>query len=190
MKHSAEAREKYIQAIVAEPYTNRSWIGLKQWADRSKVTLNWLRLQDKSAVTQKDEKNINIILDSGLGGSALNTTAWATYAMGRASWRGDKFQKEFPNEPKYRRTMREEADSLHLMVTVLVEQKDFEQKKKNLDPSLLQVIAIDKAGFLEPFALLNRADAEIAQDYVPYRNAHRETIFRYFDEFVVPKAPQ
>jgi hypothetical protein len=76
------------------------------------------------------------------------------------------------------------------MVTVLTEQKDFEKKKNDLDPSLLQVIAIDRAGFIEPFALLNRGDNEIGEDYVAYRAAHRDTIYRYFDEFVVPKAPQ
>ena len=79
---------------------------------------------------------------------------------------------------------------MHFMVTVLGELKDFEQKKKDLDPSLLQVVTIDKAGFIEPFALLNRADNEIAQDYEAYRAANRDKIFKYFDEFVVPKAPQ
>jgi hypothetical protein len=56
--------------------------------------------------------------------------------------------------------------------------------------SLLSVVTIDQAGFIEPFALLNRADNEITQDYVTYRTANRDQIFRYFDEFVVPKAPQ
>ena len=116
-------------------------------------------------------------------------TAWLAYGLGCASWHTEKFKKEFPNEPKYRRTMREEADSLHLMVTVLMEQKDFDKKKNDLDPSLLSLLQIDRAGFIEPFALLNRADKEIAADYAPYRAAHRDTIFRYFDEFVVPKAP-
>ena len=41
-----------------------------------------------------------------------------------------------------------------------------------------------------PFALLNRGDDEIAQDYAAYRAANRDKIYRYFDEFVVPKAPQ
>jgi hypothetical protein len=49
---------------------------------------------------------------------------------------------------------------------------------------------IDQAGFIEPFALLNHPDEDLAQDYVSYRSAHRDTIYRYFDEYVVPKAPQ
>jgi hypothetical protein len=117
-------------------------------------------------------------------------SAWMMYGMERALWHGDKFKKEFPNESAYRRTLREEADCLHLMVTVMTEQKDFEKKKKDMDPALVQLVKIDQSGFLEPFALLNRADKEIAQDYAPYRDVHRDTIYRYFDEFVVPKAPQ
>lgn len=190
MGKSAEAREKYIQAIVADPYNNRCWIGLNQWAQRTKVNLNWVHLQDKSAVNQKDDTHINITIDpSSMGKNDPSGSAWMMYGMERALWHGDKFKKEFPNESTYRRTLREEVDCLHLMVTVMTSQKDFEKKQKNLDPALVQLVKIDQAGFLEPFALLNRADKEIAQDYAPYRDAHRETIYRYFDEFVVPKAP-
>lgn len=185
----SEAREKYIQAIIAEPYNQRSWVGLGRWNQRTKLTLNWVRLQDKSAVTQKDDKNVNITLDLDASKDDPSATAWTTYAIARAAWHGDQFKKEFPREPQYRRTMREEADSLHLMVTVLVGEKDFEKKKNKFDPSLLQLVQIDRLGFIEPFALLNRADKDIAQDYVPYRAAHRDVLYRYFDEFVVPRAP-
>jgi tetratricopeptide (TPR) repeat protein len=185
------AREKFIQAVVADPYGKNSWMGLNQWADRNKAKLNWVHLQDKSAVSEKDQKNISITLDPGSGKKDDPTlAAWMAYGMERALWHGDKFKKEFPNEPSYRHTMREEADSLHLLVTVLSEQKNFEKRKKDVDPSLLQVLAIDRAGLIEPFALLNRADNETAQDYVAYRAANREKIYRYFDEFVVPKVPQ
>ena len=188
---SAEAREKYILAIVAEPYNRRSLVGLNQWAGRVKVALNWVRLQDKSKVTQEGmQTTITVDTSQPTKDGDLNLAAWLAYSMNRALWRREKFAKEFPQEPKYRRTMREEVESLHLMVTVLTEQKDFEKTKKDLDPALVQLIAIDHAGFLEPFALLNRNDNEIAQDYSAYRAAHRDTIYRYFDEFVVPKAPQ
>jgi len=186
-----EAREKYIQAVVADPYNNRCWIGLTQWADRTKVKLNWIRLQDKSAVTVKDDQNINITVDSGSMKKHDPTgSAWMMYGMNRALWHGEKFKKEFPDEPKYRRTMREETESLHMMVDVLIGQKDFEKRKKDLDPALVDLVSIDKAGFLEPFALLNRADNEIAQDYAAYRETHRDTIYRYMNEYVVPKGPQ
>jgi tetratricopeptide (TPR) repeat protein len=187
MGKNADAREKYIQAIVAEPYNSRSLMGLNQWSQRTKVPLNWVRLQDKNTVTQKDEKNINIALDSTSDKDDPNTLAWAAYGMTRATWR-TVFSKEFPNEPRYRRTLKEESGCLTVMINVL--RKQDPSKLQGLDPSLQSLMKIEEAGFLEPFALLNRADKEIAQDYIPYRDAHRDTIYRYFDEFVVPKAPQ
>jgi hypothetical protein len=163
-------------------------VGLNQWAERTKVTLHWVRL-DKSGFDVKDDQHINITLDSGsLKKHDPTGSAWLMDAMNRALWHGDKFKKEFPNEPRYRRTMREEADCLRRMADVLIRRKDFEKHKKDLDPALLDLLQIDKAGFLEPCAL-NRADNEIAQDYGPYRDAHLDVVYCYLDEFVVPKAP-
>jgi tetratricopeptide (TPR) repeat protein len=186
-----EARSKFIDGIVADPYSNRSWMGLQNWLKRNKVELNHVRLKDGAAVAQTDQKNITITIDNSAftKKNDPNGLAWMTYGGSRASWRGDQFKKEFPNEPKYRRTLKEESDSLGLMITVLKEQKDYEKQLRNLDPSLQSLIKIQEAGFLDPFVLLNRADAEIAQDYQPYRAANREKIRRYLDEFVVPKTP-
>jgi hypothetical protein len=74
------------------------------------------------------------------------------------------------------------------MVTLLTGTKILMPRSKDVDPSLLQVVTIGQAGFIEPFALLSRADNEIAQDYVSHRAGDRDQIFRHFDEFVVPKA--
>ena len=63
------------------------------------------------------------------------------------------------------------------------------KKAKNIDPSLLALIQLDHAGFLEPFVLFNRADNGIAKDYAAYRTAHRDVLRKYLDEFVVPKTP-
>lgn len=92
MGKSAEARQKYIEAIIAEPYSRMSRAGLTQWAQRSKMPLNWVILHDKGSVVQKDEKNISITLDSSLGKDDPNGSAWLTYSLGRATWRGDKFK--------------------------------------------------------------------------------------------------
>ncbi len=182
-----DARGEFINAIVAEPYNRLSWTGLTNWLQRNKLELNNIRLKDGAAVTVKDEKNINITLDTSLGKDDPNALAWMTYGLGRASWHGDKFKKEFPNESQYRRTLREEADSLNLMITVLKEQKDYPNNLKRLDPSLRALIKIQEAGFIEPFVLLNRADPEIAKDYESYRALHRENIRGYLDTFVVPQ---
>lgn len=186
-----DARSKFIEAIIADPYTRRTWTGMTNWLERNKLELNNVKLKDGAAVTQKDEKNITITIDD----SSLkkkddpNGVAWMTYGIGRAGWRGDKFKKEFPSETEYRHTLKEESDSLALMITVLKEQKDYQKKLKKLDPSLLALIKIEEAGFLEPYILFNRADDGIAKDYEPYRAANRDSLRRYLDEYLVPKTP-
>jgi tetratricopeptide (TPR) repeat protein len=184
MGKNADARQKYIQAVVAEPYNNRSWVGLNQWAQRTKVTLNWVRLQDKSKVTT-EEKKTTITIDQSLQKDDPALGAWMVYAASRSRWQREKFQQQFPNEKTYRHTLPEEVEALQAMVAVL----NRPENGPKLDPLLGGLVKIDQAGFIEPFALLNRADKDIAQDYGAYRDAHRETIYRYFDEFVVPKAP-
>jgi tetratricopeptide (TPR) repeat protein len=181
---SAEAREKYIQAIVANPYDNRCWVGLNQWAQRVKVKLNWIRLQDKSKASTGD-KGSTITIDSSIQKDDPSLSAWLVYSGDRLEWQREKFKKEFPNEPQYRHTLREETEALNVMVSVLSRPENVPK----LDPSLAALVKIDQLGFIEPFALLNRADKELAQDYAPYREAHRDVLYRYFDEFVVPKAP-
>jgi tetratricopeptide (TPR) repeat protein len=185
---SSDAREKYINAIIAEPYSPRSWVGLGNWLQRNKLQMNNLRLKDRASVTVQDATHVNVNLDPSLGKDDPNNVGWAAYGMMRATWRA-AFSKRFPNESKYRRTMTEETESLTVMINVLKEQKDYQAKLKDLDPSLQSLIKLQEAGLLDPFVLINRADKEIALDYAPYRAAHRDVLYRYFDEFVVPKAP-
>ncbi len=183
-----EARAKFIDGIVAEPYNSRSYTGLTNWLKRNNLVLNSMRLNDHAAVAVKDEKNTTITIDaSTLGKNDPAESAWMMYAMARAGWHGEKFKKEFPNEPKYRRTMKEEVDSLDTMIAMIKGQKNYAKQFKKLEPSMQTLIKVQEAGLLEPFALLTRADDDIAQDYEPYRAAHRDNVRRYLDEFVVPR---
>ena len=184
-----KARGKFIDAVVAEPYSNKAWVGLRQWVDRNKVKLNVLVPKDKSA-TQTDGKNATVTLDPNmLNGDSSGTAAWIVYSGTRLTWQREKFKKEFPNEATYRRSLKEEAEALDTMVTVIAEDAKSAKKAKNMDPSLLALIQLDHAGLLEPFVLFIRADAGISKDYAAYRDAHRDTLRRYLDEYVVPKTP-
>ena len=184
-----EARGKFIEAVVAEPYSNKAWVGIRQWVGRNKVRLNVLVLKDKSA-TQTDGKNATITLDPNiLSGDSTGTAAWMIYSATRLTWQREKFKKEFPNETAYRRSLKEEAEALDTMVTVIAEDAKSPEKAKTMDPSLLALIQLDHARLLEPFVLFNRADAGISKDYAAYRTAHRDVLRRYLDEYVVPKTP-
>ena len=75
------------------------------------------------------------------------------------------------------------------MVNVIHEFKEKIKVEDTLSPDLTELVQIKKHGWLEPFVLLNRADAEIAQDYAAYRAANREKLRSYLNEYVVPKTP-
>ena len=180
-----QARSKYIDAIIADPYNPTSWNGLKNWLTRTKETANWLKLQDGVAVTMKDGKT-NVTLNSNLPGSL--TAAWLIYGMNHSLWMTEKFKKEFPKESEYRHTLKEENEGLEMFIEALSNAKDKKQDKDSA--ALLNTLKrIQDGGFLEVFALLNRADAGLAQDYAAYREANREKIRRYFNELVLPKTP-
>jgi len=186
-----EARTKFIEAVVAEPYVDRPWTGLDQWADVNNVKLTPLGLRTHGSVTTSGS-NTTINIDSSVSGEVPDGAAWTTYGLVRAAWQAAKFKKAFPAESEYRHTLQEEADALHAMVGVINEQEQKAEasggkKVKPVDPALARLMAIDKAGLLEPCILLERVDEGIAKDYEAYRAANRDKIRRYLDEFLVPK---
>jgi hypothetical protein len=59
--------------------------------------------------------------------------------------------------------------------------------KQNASLELLS--KFKKEELLEPFVLLTHADAGIVQDYASYRDAHRDKLNAFLDEYLVPAAP-
>ena len=183
-----EARSKYIEAIVADPYNQTSWGGLNNWLRRAGVKLNWMKLRDRVSVQVKDGKT-TVTLDSSLSkDDQLLMTGWLSYGMSRALWMREKFAKEYPNETSYRHSLKEETESLHLLITVSTEVAA--KEKVDLTGSDFGTLArIEKAGLLEPFVLLNRVDTGVAQDYASYRAMNRDKIRQYLDQIVIPQSP-
>ena len=179
------ARDKYMNAFIAEPYKPLSSAGLIQWARQAKVTLNWIRIQDKAKVVATDN-GPRLTLDTSLHAEDPMFKPWIAYAEARLQWQKEKFKQQFPDEKKYRHSLAEEVEALHLMAVALSQS----EVASTLEAPFAALLKIDQAGLLEPFALLNRADTEIVLDYAPYRAAHRDTLYRYLDDFVVPKSPQ
>lgn len=180
-----EARDKYIKAVLAEPYTRSSWTALRQWANNVKQPFNGILLQNKSSAKTGGNPS-GPLDDHTLDQSSPETAGWNAYDATRADWKESKFKKEFPNETAYRRSMKEEADALNSLVKVLEPEATSEKKARKLDPTLLQLIEIDQKGLLDPFVLLNRADPQIAKDYPAYHVEHADKLYQYMDEFVLP----
>jgi predicted Zn-dependent protease len=179
------AKNKFIDAIVAEPYNKYAWQGLQQWAVRQKAVLNSPKIDRPAApaVDPKNPKNITININpDALDKNNEGSFAWVAYASKRALFRGDEFKKQFPNEQEYRHTLKEEDEALSLVVT-LVRQNKIPPEK--LDESLRNLLEVYDAGMLDCWILINGADQGIVQDYAAYRDAHRQLLHDYLVRFVV-----
>jgi tetratricopeptide (TPR) repeat protein len=182
-----EAREKYINAVIAEPYNRTPWSALRQWTDRIQQPFHAIILQNKSSLPAAGASPSASLDEHALKAGDPEVAGWAAYNRTRAAWQQEKFKKAFPNEPNYRRSLKEETEALDAMVSVLAPDAASLKKAEKLDPALLALIQIDHEGLLEAFVLLNRADREIKTDYPAYRDAHHDKLYRYVDEFVLPK---
>lgn len=181
------ALQKFIDAVVAQPYDRKAFAGLSQWAQRTGATLRAPSVKiPKAPETQKTEDGkttTNITIDASLMNDPKSgSSAWLMYPMNRSLWRSEKFAKEFPNEKEYRHSLAEERESLDLVLSSVKTQNVPDDK---LDPSLHDLVLIGRDGMLEPLILLNLADRGIAQDYDAYRALHRDRIHAYIEKYLV-----
>ncbi len=180
------ARDKFIDAIVAEPYNRLAWQGITQWAQIEKAVLMAPKIErpEGPVVDPKNPKNITININPATTDEKTHPGAasWMMYSLVRANYRGDKFKKEFPDEKEYRHTLREEDAALSGVVTVMKERK---VNLDNLDESLRNLVELNDAGMLDCWILINGADQGIAQDYDAYRQQHRQLLHDYLSRFVV-----
>jgi hypothetical protein len=179
-----EARDKFIDAIIAEPYTRTAWVGLIQWGQHHNVQLAHPRVDTASDVSSENGKT-NITLDMNMPGKNDGSESWLVYGITRAAWMNEKFAKEFPNEKKYRHSLREEIDTLSTVVSLAeAKLKEGKLKEKSLDVSITNLLKLKNAGLLEAFVLLAKPDAGIAQDYEAYRKNHRDRLRQYLTDYV------
>ena len=185
-----EARAKYIDAIVAEPYKKASWAGLHKWATATHAKLAHPKIATGGSVSG-DGKNINITIDpSRLGDKNKEGVNWLVYSILRAGWRGERFNKEFPNEKTYRHSLREEVEALEAALPKLPENpKKAKKFRQKLDEEAVMLLKMKEAGLLDAFVLISRADDGIAQDYDAYRAEHRDKLVQYISEWIISAQP-
>lgn len=170
------AREKFIEAIVAEPYDRRPWMGLRQWAEARKKNLSHPAFN----IPKVDDKgNTNIVLDINSLGKGDGGFGWIGYTALRMRWRDTLFKERFPQEKVYRHSLFEEVDALRAAVKASL--------SKQLSGEMKRLDEIDKQGLLEAFVLLALPDEGIAQDYAAYRAKNRDKLRQYIDVYVISK---
>jgi hypothetical protein len=178
-----DSRQKFADAIVAEPYNRRAWVGLTQWSQHYAVPLGHPRIVPPTVSSTKDNKMTITVEPKSVEDKADGSGAWIIYSMSRAVWPMEKFAREFPNEKDYRHSLREEAGALR-SVAELVKQRVKEGKVKQLDPMLERLVKLHDEGLIEAFVLFARADQGIAEDYPAYRKGNRDKLQRYLLEYV------
>src|SRR5262249_21670181 len=129
-----------------------------------------------SSVQQKDDKNITVLVNPSE--KKDGTEAWTIYSMTRAGWMtAKKFTEEFPNESKYRHSLREESSALRLTAeSVLSQLKEGKLKEEAMDVSIANLLKLHRAGLIEAYVLLAMADEGIARDYAEYRRNNRDKL--------------
>jgi tetratricopeptide (TPR) repeat protein len=182
------AKNKFIDAIVAEPYNKYARQGLQQWAVQQKAVILPPKIDRPAAPTvdPNNPKNIKITIDPDLTDDKKHPggSSWIVYPICRAGYLGDKFLKAFPSEKEYRHSLKEEDECLGTVLAVLRETKKNIPPDK-LDESLRNLLEVYDAGMLDCWILINGADDGIAQDYPAYRDTHRQLLHDYLARFVV-----
>lgn len=178
-----EARDRYIEAFISEPYNRFARGGLIQWGQATQTSLAHPEITIPTNVTFDEKGDAKINLDAGalLGGKDDGSFAWISYGATRSIWRKEKFAKTFPNEKTYRHSLAEEADALRSVLSVATADK----KDKKLSPSLTRLKKLDEEGLLESYILLAQPDEGIARDHPAYLRQNRDKLRRYMLQYVV-----
>ena len=178
-----EALEKYLGAIVAEPYAKISWAGLIKWGKRVGRNLAHPVIQSPNRVAREgDNNNIRITIDSGSRKRRDGTGSWFIYELFRAA-RMAKDKDESDDEEKLS-PLEDEASALTSVAKAV--QRDMDKGEiDNLEPGLAILLKLHEAGLVEAYVLISRVDEGIAQDYPEYREANREKLIRYVREYII-----
>jgi len=178
----SDALEKYIDAIVAQPYLRTSNGGLLQFALLRHKTLTQPHIVSPNS-HNNDGNKTNITIDGNTLSKKDGTEDWLIYEMSRSTWNKEKFKTEYPDEEEYRHSLKEETGALSLMAGRLEEQMK-SKEIDSIDPTLAILLKLENEGLIEAYVLISAPDQGIAKDYPAYRDAHRGLIHQYIEEYV------
>ena len=178
-----QARDRYVEAFISEPYNSFSTAGLSQWAQATGTKLAHPTIDIPTDVTfdEKGDAKINLNMSALVGGKDDASFAWISYGATRSTWHKEKFAKTFPQEKQYRHSLAEEADALRSVITLAAGDK----KTKKLSPALEKLKKLNDEGLLEAYILLARPDDGIAEDHPAYLRQNRDKLRRYVVEYVL-----
>jgi tetratricopeptide (TPR) repeat protein len=187
------SREKFVEAIVAEPYSTPPFLELGQWAQRTGHQLV------KPAITRPEFSTPDGVLkiDPELEASTKDgRSSWIVYQQYRVAHgartlnqtivAGASDANTVVHPSGYQHTVAEEHAALRAMLS------DIDSKLKagtlleaNLDPSISNLRKLEAANALGAWIAINAADAGIRSDYPEYRAHHRKHLVDYVDAYLI-----
>jgi tetratricopeptide (TPR) repeat protein len=178
-----QARDKFVDAIVAEPYGRRAYVGLTQWSEHHKVPLGHPKIEPPNSTSTQNGKT-TLAIDPKTLNSNDGSSNWLMYDVTRMAWSKGEFLKNYPDEKVYRHSLMEEAAAFRMVAEAAA--KDLKSGKvKALELSLDMLVKLNETGLLEAYILFARPDQGIVRDYAPYRAANRDKLRRYWLEVVI-----
>ncbi len=184
-----EAQEKFIDAVIAEPYSSAAWRGIIQYAQGNNITLSHPRIKIPVDVSEKGDGDININLGDILGQKKDDgSAAWMMYGISKASWKAGKdgklsesFSKAYPNEKTYRESLAEDLAAFDMVLSLATSDK----KVKKLSPDLAAIKKLKDGGVLGAYILISRVSEGIKADYPKYRAENRDKVRLYITNYIM-----
>ncbi|HEV7376171.1 MAG TPA: tetratricopeptide repeat protein [Pyrinomonadaceae bacterium] len=186
-----EARDKFIEAFITEPFSRLPVNALVEWANGNGVKLAHPSIEIPTNVSSSEDGKVNIAVSPTVSADKGDgSAAWMMYGLTRSTWMNNKnglserFAKAYPAEKTYRHSLAEEMDALRMVIESVSTQTK-EKQIKQLQPSLATLVKLNDAGLLEAYILLARPDEGIARDYATYRKTNRDKLRRYVVEYLM-----
>lgn len=171
-----QARDRYIEALITEPYSQSSPRGISQWAEATGAKLGHPKIDIPEIKFDESGKP----LMSAPVNDANYAKNWQNYVSTRVDWKKTKFAQTFPNEKQYRHSLQEEADAIRNALK-------FAKEQKLSHPQFDILQKLDNEGLLEAFILMAQADEGIAEDHEAYLKNNRPKLRQYVLNYVIQK---
>lgn len=165
-----ESRDKFIEALVAEPYNSKTHMGLKKWIDYAKANGVQFRISNPTIQPPMDVKGATLALSPDFG-KTKGHEAWFGYGMTLGL---EKTGTAFEREVKAFKA-----------VIGVARERGYTKNTPGLDPSLATLLHIDDRELLEPYILFTTKNQAIAEQYPAYRDKHRDALRRYWADEVI-----
>jgi tetratricopeptide (TPR) repeat protein len=183
-----EARDRYIEAYISEPYNRLAVGGLRGWAQQTQVKVGHPEIALPTKVALKPDGTFDAVVDAAALAADDGSAAWVAYGATRAAWQKGRFAEAFPAEGTYRHSLAEETDALRAVIA-LAQRLPQGSPPGQMSAALVMLKKLDDENLLEPYVLLARGNEGIARDFPAYLLQHRDRLRRYVMTYMIYGQP-